>query len=180
MWWHHCSEGPSRLEFDFQTRARQCLRLIEFSDISFKISPSLLKVLCETKLLASCWCTHNCVEVLHTVWMCGRGKKYWKKLSTHNINCNFTNVYGGSIRASTPPGKHISGKRWTVSQYLWKNTWLIILLEEFKSLFCFATCVLYIIFLLYLANLSSCQHLRVALQSVIYVYWWPCGQGMGS
>lgn len=36
---------------------------------------------------------------------------------------------------------------------------------------CFARCVLYTIVLLYLFHLSPCNHLEVALQSVIYVYW---------
>lgn len=37
--------------------------------------------------------------------------------------------------------------------------------------FCFARCVLYTIYLLYLAHLSPCHPLGTALQSVIYVYW---------
>ncbi len=115
-------------------------------------------------LLATCWCNHKCVKVLHTMGKSWREKMGGKKLSYHNINCSFRNLYGGrSIGASWTPEKHISGKWWTLSQYLQKNTWLIILLEGVCASFCFARCVLYTMFLLYLAHLSACHHLRVSV-----------------
>lgn len=78
IWWHHCRESPSRRELDFQTCAQRCLRPSAHNQVFSKISPSLVKVLCETMLLASCWCTHNCVEVLHTLGISGRGKNAGK------------------------------------------------------------------------------------------------------
>lgn len=77
--------------------------------------------------------------------------------------------------ASRNSGKRITGKWWTLSEHQQQNTWLILL----KGV-CFARCVLYTIFLHYLTHLSLCQPLGIALQSVIYVYWSPCGQEVGS
>lgn len=54
-----------------------------------------------------------------------------------------------------------------------KQSWL-----SYRGLFC-QVCVIKRI-LHYLANLSPCNPLGIALQSVIYVYWWPCGQEVGS
>lgn len=67
--------------------------------------------------------------------------------------------------------KHSHGKK-KVSQYFRKKIELIFLLEFVLPGVCYKA--------YYLANLSPRNPLGIALQSVIYVYWWPCGQEVGS
>lgn len=99
--WCHCEEGLSRWCSDF---LRPAGRNRVFSNFFIDITNSIYFKWCVRHCYWTCWCKNNCVKVLHTMGKSGK-KNEKKGLSYLDINCSC-------------PGKHISGKRWTLSQYL--------------------------------------------------------------
>lgn len=159
---------------DLCTPTSEAMRVvIEFPEISWKISPALFTLSCVWDSVTGnllmqpqlCESSAHYVEV----WVRKTCRK--KKLTTTSTAvsqiCMIEAVPGHPDLPGNTLGEMMDSVTVPVKEYMADY--------PIRS-FCFARCVLYTIFSLYLAHLSLCHHLGAALQSVIYVYRWPCGQ----